>query len=157
MSVMNILSDAGPPPEAVSVASPPLMRQPSKSIDGSQAKIKAEVAPSTPMQEISAPNGHHPQRSEPKGDRNGDAGDHPTMEPPSYPLPITNGPPGLTVRATEEAYAEIEAQALSDVEAPGFEAPFSEWKSRIQKRHVDISAKESSKRKVHLSSFSYEQ
>lgn len=61
------------------------------------------------------------------------------------------------MRATEAAYAEIEAQEASDVESPGYEAQYDEWKSRSQKRVHEIDYKEAGRRKVSdsIDSFSH--
>ncbi|KAF2151128.1 SNF2 family DNA-dependent ATPase domain-containing protein [Myriangium duriaei CBS 260.36] len=67
--------------------------------------------------------------------------------PPSYALPPATGPPELTVKGTEEAYAAIEAKDLSDVEMPGFEHPWEEWRQRSRKRMVEIEFKEAVRRK----------
>lgn len=68
--------------------------------------------------------------------------------PAPYPLPSVSGPPDLSVRATEAAFAEIEAREDSDVDMPGFEAPREEYRSRSQKRALDMDYKEAMRRKV---------
>lgn len=68
-------------------------------------------------------------------------------KPPSVQAPT--GPPGLTIRDTEAAYAEIQAKDLSDVEqdVPGLEVPKAEWATRSLKRSLELGVQESMKRK----------
>ncbi|THX14365.1 hypothetical protein D6D13_03197 [Aureobasidium pullulans] len=143
MSVSNILSDSGPseppPPPA------PTATAPSRSPERAREPVKPYLAPHpVPVPEAyPAPAAPAIDSSNIKRERNGDV--------PSAPAPATNyptGPPGLTIEATEEAYAEIERADMSDVDAPGFEGPQVAWVQRSAKRMVEIEQKEMGKRKV---------
>ena len=72
-----------------------------------------------------------------------------STEPFKAPLPPVTGPPSLTVRETEAAYAEIQAQELSDVEhdVPGIEGPKEEYIQARRKRTIELEANEYLKRK----------
>jgi DNA helicase INO80 len=79
-----------------------------------------------------------------KRERNGHV---PSVAPTSttnYPI----GPPGLTIEATEEAFADIERADMSDIDIPGFEGPENAWRKRSLKRMLDIEQAEHGKRKV---------
>ena len=72
------------------------------------------------------------------------------MQPPARPpLPPQTGPPTLTIRDTEAAYAEIQARDLSDVEADvlGLEGPKVEYTNRTLKRTLELEVTEALKRK----------
>ncbi|TKX25485.1 putative DNA helicase INO80 [Elsinoe australis] len=147
MSMSNLLSDSGPEPAPVA-SSPPRFesRKPSRSFDGPHPPpIQAEMPSAAPVQASRAPH-YSPPRNRVDPVANG-MPPKPAAPPARAPLPSASGPPELSVRATEAAYAEIEAQEASDVEGPGYEAQFDEWKSRSQKRVHEIDYKEASKRK----------
>lgn len=166
MSVMNILSDTGPvqtpptPAPAPAPAPAPVLapapsspvkiaRNPPASVSAAHPKIKTEQ-----REHIAAkPGPSHERRM--KQERGGDpaAADAPTAAPSAYPappaIPPAVGPPGLTVRATEEAYAQIVENAdLSDIDEPGFEPLRVQWLQRGTKRHAEMEAREGEKRKV---------
>jgi len=70
--------------------------------------------------------------------------------PPAL-VPAAHGPPGLTVKATEEAFARIvDSGDASDLEEPGFETMRGQWAKRGKKRTADIETKETEKRKVRI-------
>jgi DNA helicase INO80 len=75
-------------------------------------------------------------------------GDVPAIAPPVSTTTYPTGPPGLTIEATEAAYAEIEAADLSDIEAAEFEGPKVAWTTISAKRMIEIEQKELGKRKV---------
>ena len=64
-------------------------------------------------------------------------------------LPPQTGPPGLTIRDTEAAFAEIQTRDQSDVEAdvPGMEGPRNEFNSRSRKRTLELQIAEGERRK----------
>ncbi len=73
-----------------------------------------------------------------------------TPQKPAAPLALpSNGPPSLTIRDTEKAYAEIEARELSDVEVdvPGMDVPKEEYGRRTHKRTLELEVEESLRRK----------
>lgn len=77
----------------------------------------------------------------------------PPVPPPASskakaPLPVT-GPPSLTIRDTEAAYAEIQARELSDVEAdvPGIDVPKKLYAQQTHKRTLELENTEGVKRK----------
>lgn len=65
------------------------------------------------------------------------------------PPPKQTGPPNLTIRDTERAYAEIEALDLSDTEhdAELFAKDKEEFIAKTRKRQLELQANESTKRK----------
>ncbi|PNS18616.1 hypothetical protein CAC42_5155 [Sphaceloma murrayae] len=148
MSMSNLLSDSGPEP-APSASSPTTtfeQRKASRSIDGPQPILAQVEAQPPPPALDSRAQPYSPPRARADSNANGVP---PKPSAPSWGgLPSASGPPDLSVRATEEAFAQIEANELSDVEGPGFEAQFEEWKSRSQKRTLDIEFKEFNKRKA---------
>lgn len=135
MSVMNILSDETPsvPAPSAHPPSPERARKATK-VASPVSHVKAEIAPAIPVQGVPQSNGAQPVQ--------------PPAAAASLPLPPPTGPPGLTVKAVEEAYAEIEKGDLSDIEAPGFEMPEQEWHSRSKKRALEVQVKEGTRRKV---------
>ncbi|KAF4555426.1 Chromatin-remodeling ATPase INO80 [Elsinoe fawcettii] len=143
MSMSNLLSDSAPAPTP-SAASPPKFeqRKTSRSFDGPQPPIvKAEALPAAPPAV--------PQYSPPPAA----AANGATPKPPAAAwgtAPVSSGPPDLTVRGTEEAYAEIEAMDINNVNGPGFESQFEEWKSRSRERTLDIEFREGLRRKRRL-------
>ncbi|GAM90862.1 hypothetical protein ANO11243_089080 [Dothideomycetidae sp. 11243] len=88
-----------------------------------------------------------PKPPKPEAETNGRSRQSSQAATPPYPLPPATGPPDLTVRGTEAAFADIEAKDLSDVEMPGFEAPQEEWRQRSRKRALEIEFKEALRRK----------
>ena len=151
MSVMNILSDTAPVPtnpNPPAITSPRIVRKASKSIDGPQPKIKAEMAYTAPLQDLSGAHDYSSISAAPRPERNGDHPLLPQATPPKQPLPPLTGPPGLTAQATEEAYAIIEARDLSDVEMSNFDGARNEYRLRSNKRAIEVDVKEGAKRKV---------
>lgn len=150
MSMSNLLSDSGPsepPPPPAPVAAPPAHRSPEVPREPLKPYLAPHPAPipdayPTPVAPAAAP---VIDNSNIKRERNGD------VPPPAPPVSATTyptGPPGLTIEATEAAYAEIEAAEMSDVEAAGFEGPKVAWINRSAKRMIEIEQKELGKRKV---------
>lgn len=145
MSVMNMLSDepapappAPAPPSPEKIAPAPL----APTSSAAPAHIKIESAPSNTEHDTTITNGLHSHERRSKHER-----DHPP-EPASV-VPVAMGPPGLTVRATEEAFAGIIEQAdTSDVDEPGFEPMKDQWIKRSMKRVAEMEAREGDKRKV---------
>ena len=81
---------------------------------------------------------------------------HETSRPPTSgqpasraPLPPQTGPPGLTIRDTEAAYAEIQAADLSDVEVNdrGMEWHKNEFAVKTRKRTLELEIAEGKMRK----------
>lgn len=152
MSMSNLLSDSGPSeplPPPPPVAAPPARRSPELSREAVKPYLAPHPAP------ISVPDAY-PAPAAPaaapvidntniKRERNGDI---PPVAPPVSTTTYPTGPPGLTVEATEAAYAEIEAADMSDIEVAGFEGPMAAWATRSAKRMVEIEQKELGKRKV---------
>ncbi|KAF2226673.1 SNF2 family DNA-dependent ATPase domain-containing protein [Elsinoe ampelina] len=137
MSLGNLLSDSGPPP----AASPPKFepRKHSQSFDaGSPPLVKAEVPPVAPPPV--------PQYSPPLPASANGAPPKPAA-PAWGSAPVSSGPPDLTVRGTEQAFAEIEAMDLSKVDMRGFEDQHREWKERSRARKLDVEFREGLKRK----------
>jgi chromatin-remodeling ATPase INO80 len=123
MAMTNLLADtppAQPPSPSVKLHS----RKPSRTGSISQTRIKQEPA----------------ERSRP-----------PTSGQPSArpPLPPQTGPPGLSIRETEAAYAKIQTQDQSDVEVdvPGMEVPKDDYANRSRKRTLELEIAESDRRK----------
>ena len=152
MSMSNLLSDSGPsepPPPPPPVAAPPARRSPEVPREPVKPYLAPHPAPVSGPDSYPAPT---PPAAAPvidntniKRERNGDV---PPVAPPTSTTTYPTGPPGLTIEATEAAYAEIEAAEMSDVEAPGFEGPMAAWTTRSAKRMIEIEQKELGKRKV---------
>ena len=150
MSVMNMLSDTAPvdvaPPPAPAPPSPEkVVREPPAPASVAPIAIKIEAAPPHVERAVAATNG-----SSAKDGRNGETSK--TRSPAASPFPAVTGalgPPGLTVRATEEAFAAIVDRGdASDLEEPGFEAMRDQWTLRTHKRAAETEAREGEKRKV---------
>lgn len=147
----NLLSDSGPseppPPPPPVVAVPPPHRSP----EVPREPVKPYIAPHPAPVPDAYPTPVAPaaalitDNSNIKRERNGDV---PPVAPPVSATTYPTGPPGLTIEATEAAYAEIEAAEMSDVEAAGFEGPKVAWVNRSAKRMIEIEQKELGKRKV---------
>ena len=152
MSMMNLLSDdtssapprAPTPPPVTSTpkqASPP---QPSRKISAS-TKIKDEV-PVAPRSRKSSHTERETKMAPP-------IATPVAPQPPPVqrlpPVPKQTGPPNLTIRDTERAYAEIEALDLSDIEhdADLFQKDKSEYMQKKNKRALEIQVAETQKRK----------
>jgi len=133
-----------PPPMAVSPPKP--ARKASRSIDESHAPIKAEIMPTTPVPDAPASSYAARRKSGPKQNTNG-ASPALAQTPPAPPN-LPRGPPGLTVRATEEAFAQIEAREHSPIDVPGLEGAKQDYKDRVRKHTMELDAKENTKRKV---------
>jgi DNA helicase INO80 len=150
MSMSNLLSDSGPsepPPPPPPVAAPPARRSPEVPREPVKPYLAPHPAPipdayPTPVAPVAAP---VIDSSNIKRERNGDV---PTIAPPVSTTTYPTGPPGLTIEATEAAFADIEAAEMSDVEGPGFEGPKNAWLARSAKRMIEIEQKELGKRKV---------
>ena len=150
MSMSNLLSDSGPsepPPPPPPVAAPPARPSP----EVPREPVKPYLAPHpAPIPEaypapVAQPAAPAVDNNNIKRERNGDV---PPIAPPVTATTYPTGPPGLTIEATEAAFAEIESAEYSDVDAPGFEGPIVAWKSRSAKRMIEIEQKELGKRKV---------
>jgi len=82
-----------------------------------------------------------------------------SMDPPRAPLqappigrppaPPQTGPPNLTIKDTEQAWAEIQARDLSDVEAEGrwIAGPKEDYNELSKKRTLDLDVHEGHRRK----------
>lgn len=150
---MNILSDApvhAPPPPAPASPEKPARDPPAPAPASlSHQDIKIESAPTNLERDMQS----RDRRSKPE--RSGESTVQASAAaPPVYPvpppqLPTTSGPPGLTVKATEEAYAAILEKAdTSDLEEPGMEGMKVQWHQRSAKRAAETEAREGDKRKV---------
>lgn len=128
--------------------SPKPARRTPRTSEVARHPIKPDVAPATQLQEASI-NTQKPRKSLSSAETNGV---HPTppARKPAYALPPASGPPGLSVRGTQEAYAQIEAREQSPIDMPGFEGPRQEWHDRSRKRALDVNVKEDARRKVRL-------
>jgi len=164
MSVMNMLSDTAP------VQAAPVPYSPAKSLPQNpattQLDVKSEPVPRSTDRPSPAINGTIQDVVSMKHEPNGEQAPiiqpsiQPVVQPDVQPIsqrappalvPAALGPPGLTVRATEEAFARIvESADASDLEEPGFEAMRGQWTKRGSKRTADIEAREDEKRKVRL-------
>jgi chromatin-remodeling ATPase INO80 len=147
MSMMNLLSDdtsSAParqpsPPIAAAPKQSPL--QPASRKSSASTKIKDEITVAPRSRKSS-----HTERE-------------PKMPPPVAPLaqqaprpppvPKQTGPPNLTIRDTERAFAEIEALDLSDIEhdAELFAKDKDEFMQKTNKRALEIQVQESQRRK----------
>ena len=147
MSVSNILSDTGPAdsqpqPPAQPVAPPAVspersMREPIKPYIAPQPAGAPEPYPAPAPINPAVPDVSI------KRETNGDG--------VAAPIPAANyptGPPGLTVEATEEAFAEIERQELSDLDTSEFETPLQAYMEMSRKRTREVDQKENMRRKV---------
>lgn len=158
MSMMNLLSDTGPaetPPAPVMPSPDRSVREPQAPVPAAQAEIKSEfaAAPARAEREPSATvNGLQIYERRSKPDRNGDIAPKPpstTTTPAPRAGAAISGPPGLSVKATEEAYAQIaETLDLSDIEDDGFTTMRQQWLQRSHKRCAEMEAKEGERRKV---------
>ncbi|KAL1302510.1 hypothetical protein AAFC00_002898 [Neodothiora populina] len=163
MSVMNMLSDApaaAPPPAPAAPPSPDKpVREALPPCVPTPPVVKVEPVSKRAEPEAVVTNGTHTQSRRSKHERAADR-DVPVVpvaepERPASPPSVASvsqqlaiGPPGLTVRATEEAFATIMDRAdTSDLEEPGFEAMKDQWYKRSSKRAAETEAKESEKRK----------
>lgn len=74
---------------------------------------------------------------------------HAQQAPRPPPVPKQTGPPNLTIRDTERAFAEIEALDLSDIEhdAELFAKDKDEFMQKTNKRALEIQVQESQRRK----------
>jgi DNA helicase INO80 len=150
MSMSNLLSDSGPsepPPPPPPVAAPPARRSPEVLREPVKPYLAPHPAPvpeayPPPVAPAAAP---VIDNNNIKRERNGDV---PPVAPPVSATPYPTGPPGLTIEATEAAFAEIESAEMSDVEGAGFEGPKNAWRARSAKRMIEIEQKELGKRKV---------
>lgn len=152
MNIMSMLSDTAPSYPDPNPGPPIISRSMRKvSSASNDSRIKPETVVATPLRELTAANGLS-DLDNAKVERNSDYGNYapPAATPPSFPLPLPTGPPGLNVKATEDAYIALEAHELSDVEGPGFEGARDQWRQRSHKRTLDVDAKEAGKRKVTL-------
>ncbi|KAF1346725.1 SNF2 family DNA-dependent ATPase domain-containing protein [Delphinella strobiligena] len=146
MSVMNILSDA-----PVHAPPPPAPASPEKSARDPPAPAPASVSHQDIKIESTPTDSERDRRL--KQERSGEPVQASAAAPPVYPvpppqLPTTSGPPGLTVKATEEAYAAILEKAdTSDLEEPGMEGMKVQWHQRSAKRAAETEAREGDKRK----------
>ena len=163
MALTSLLSEdppAPPQPEpkptpVVAPSSPAnLVRKTPKPADEGQTRVKSETAPVAQSQDIAQPNGYTPSNR--RSSKPTPNGDYPTHAlPVAQAPPPLSGPPGLTVRQTEEAIEQIEAQELSDVEQPGslgslqyYNELRDEYRSRSRKRMIELEYKEDGRRKV---------
>ena len=159
MSMSNLLSDTAPsqlepvmasvpvPPPllpATAVSPPRPARKASRSIDESHASIKTEMMPSTPVADVPV-DSYSSRRSISKPDANETSL---ATAPTSPILNLPRGPPGLTVGATEEAFAQIEAREHSPIDVPGLEGAKDDYRQRVRKHTLELDAKENTKRKV---------
>lgn len=99
----------------------------------------------------SSTNGSHTPKTLPKQIQNGTRPSHPSTSSQTISSKPPDGPPGLTTRATEHAFAEIEARELSDVDMPEFDVARDEYMERVQKRALEFAVTEGMKRKVRFS------
>lgn len=132
-----------PTPPAARLAMSPEKSTPAATVTAS-THVKIESAPTPAVRDISVTNGVHSQDRRTKHERDGGTED-------AVAEVTQTGPPGLSVKATEEAYAQIMEQAeLSDVDEPGFEAMRQDYYKRSMKRSADVDMREYEKRKVKL-------
>ncbi|KAK5706763.1 putative DNA helicase ino80 [Elasticomyces elasticus] len=157
MAMMNLLmdNDGPPPPPAASVPSTPAAaptKPPTPSAKPPTPAVESTITPRS--------SGRKASRTSNASQRgNSDAGPSKVAIPPAHPppaqphsrppLPPQTGPPGLTVRDTEAAWADICAMDLSDVESenPLYTQQALEWSSRSRKRTLEIGAVEAGRRK----------
>ncbi|KAK5166225.1 putative DNA helicase ino80 [Saxophila tyrrhenica] len=134
MSMNNILSEAAPTtPEVKTKAPSPVSSMAAKphSRKASRASSVSQAPPTKMKQEPLDP-------------------PRPSAQPPRASLPPQTGPPSLTIKATESAWAEIQAMDLSDVENE--DHPFAReqkenYKKLSDKRTLELEANEGVKRK----------
>ncbi|QIW98589.1 hypothetical protein AMS68_004107 [Peltaster fructicola] len=127
MSMMNILSDDPQKPQA---QSPPAT--PHKSVAGKQSRSQTQVK----EEEKHIPD---PTKVPLPGS---------LAAPPRAPLPPQTGPPGLTWRDTEKAYADIQAQEYPDnADDPEFAQSKEQWLVATKKRTLELSIVENKRRK----------
>ncbi|KAK5004976.1 hypothetical protein LTR28_008257, partial [Elasticomyces elasticus] len=144
MSVMSILSETSATPPAVTPA-PPAGRQSRKSSKSTAPPppLVKQERPPLPVHDVP------PRRSSiVKAEQNGDAVPPPLASQSRVAPPIPQGPPGLSVKATEIAYAEIEAHwEDSDLDTQEFAGAICDWQNRTAKRALEVEALERTKRK----------
>ncbi|KAK3676424.1 putative DNA helicase ino80 [Recurvomyces mirabilis] len=151
MSMNNLLSEDTPtaPPPEPTPAKPP-----------TPVEIAPPAPKSTPRKasrNSSASHQGHPRVKEEQLDPLRSRADkvaippaHATViRPPRPQAPIQTGPPGLTIRDTEAAWVEIQAQDMSDLEeeVPGMEPQKQEWHQKSRKRTLELGVTEGMKRK----------
>ncbi|KAI6826477.1 SNF2 family DNA-dependent ATPase domain-containing protein [Hortaea werneckii] len=148
MSMMNLLSDSGPPPPTPS-ARPPISPERKSSKSTSRMGSRASSASQQIRPRVKQEPAESRRDTVEKVPQAPAHSSHPPQSAGRPPLPPQTGPPGLTIRDTEAAYKEIESGDLSDVEAdvPGMEVPKQEWLQRSHKRTLELEITETMKRK----------
>ncbi|WPH02045.1 Hypothetical protein R9X50_00490000 [Acrodontium crateriforme] len=157
MSMMNLLADssAAPPPVAPPAAAPKHAPPPQPEI------ARANIQPGPLTKPTLAPTPSSPQQIKPRVKKESSepaqaAGNPQSSQasprpsgPPAPSVAKMTGPPSLTVRDTEAAWAEIQAIDLSDVETELPNVPHlkSEWTQKSHKRTLELGITESMKRK----------
>nr|OQO20434.1 hypothetical protein B0A51_14666 [Rachicladosporium sp. CCFEE 5018] len=148
MSMTNLLSDDRPAPPLRQATPPPLPKSSSKgkgsrTSSASHGPVKIKEDPhETPSQ----------RKTSHGNDRDHKMPIPVVHQPPPQRRPLPpppTGPPSITIRDTERAYAEIEAQDLSDVEVelPIFERTKYFYNKNSNKRALEIQVAETIKRK----------
>jgi len=156
MAMMNLLSDIVTPQPMPAKAPPPPEPAPPKPVSRKTARASNAAQQIQPRIKEEAV---EPARARTSSDSHAAVQPlhpHPQAHPPTVmarppppPPPPQTGPPGLTVRDTEAAWAEIQAQDLSDVETdlPELQVQKEEWEQRSNKRTLELEITESMKRK----------
>ncbi|KAM0719242.1 hypothetical protein Q7P37_005147 [Cladosporium fusiforme] len=147
MSMMNLLSDdtssaparAPTPPATSAPKQSPV--QPASRKSSASNKIKEET-PAAPRSRKSSHTDREPKMAPPVAPQ-------PQQTPRAPPVPVQTGPPTLTIRDTERAFAEIDALDLSDTEGDAelFAKDKDEYHQKANKRALEIQVAESQKRK----------
>lgn len=151
MSMTNLLSESEDLPKPAKAQTPPppptskpTIRKASRPSSSSTAQPRVKEEEGVP----SGPSQPHPAPEREKA---------PVPLPHQPPAPVVQrqpllpqtGPPGLTVRDTEKAWAEIQELDLSDVETddPRYAKQKEEYVARSKKRTLELSVNEGTKRK----------
>ncbi|KAF2484643.1 SNF2 family DNA-dependent ATPase domain-containing protein [Neohortaea acidophila] len=137
----SLLKASSPPSTSASAASSAIPKPPSRKASRASSLSTSQLPPVKPELLDAARAPATPTAQPPAASAR-------SSQPPPPP-PQQPGPPSLTIRDTEAAWAEIEKQDLSDVEieVPGMEALRKEYAARSHKRTLELEVTESMKRK----------